>query len=74
MHNYPSDVSREEFEVIRADLENARKKTRPRKTDLYDIFRAVPYVVKRRNPVENASGKFPKMATGLLLFLCLEEA
>ena len=35
MYSYPSGISREQFEVIRADLENARKKTRPRKTDLY---------------------------------------
>ena len=46
MHNYPSDISREQFEIIRTDLENAKKKTRPRKYDLYDIFCAVLYVVK----------------------------
>lgn len=46
MHNYPSDITREEFEIIRADLEAAKKKTKPRKLDLYDIFCAVLYVVK----------------------------
>lgn len=46
MHNYPSDISREEFEVIREELENAKKKTKPRRLDLYDIFCAVLYVVK----------------------------
>lgn len=46
MHNYPSDISREEFEIIREDLEKAKRKTRPRKTDLYDIFCAVMYIVK----------------------------
>ena len=35
MHNYPSDISREEFEIIREELEGAKKKTRPRRTDLY---------------------------------------
>jgi transposase len=45
-HHYPSDISREEFELIRADLESAKKKTRPRKVDLYDIFCAVLYIVK----------------------------
>ena len=44
MHNYPSDISREQFEIIKEDLEEARKKTRPRKTDLYDVFCAVLYV------------------------------
>ena len=37
MHNYPSDITRKQFEIIRSDLENAKKKTRPRKYDLYDI-------------------------------------
>ena len=44
MHNYPGDITREQFEIIRQDLENAKKKTRPRKCDLYDIFCAVLYV------------------------------
>lgn len=60
MHNYPSDVSREQFEVIRADLENARKKTRPRKTDLYDIFCAVLYVVKGGIQRRMLPANFPK--------------
>lgn len=34
MHNYPSDITREQFEIIRPDLENAKRKTRPRKYDL----------------------------------------
>lgn len=46
MHNYPSDISPEQFEIIRPDLENAKKRTRPRKYDLYDIFYAVLYVLK----------------------------
>ena len=46
MHNYPSDISREEFEIIRPDLEFAKKKTRPRQLDLYDIFCGVLYIVK----------------------------
>ena len=60
MHNYPSDVSREQFEVIRADLENARKKTRPRKTDLYDIFCAVLYVVRGGIQWRMLPANFPK--------------
>ena len=26
MHNYPSDITRKQFEIIRSDLENAKKK------------------------------------------------
>ncbi len=46
MYKYPSDITREEFEEIREDLEGAKKRTRPRKVDLYDVFCAVRYVVK----------------------------
>lgn len=46
MHNYPSDISREEFELIRADLEGARKRTKPRGYDLYDILCAILYMLK----------------------------
>ena len=45
MHDYPSDISREQFELIREDLENAKRKTRPRTYDLYDLFCAVLYVL-----------------------------
>ena len=45
-HNYPSDISREQFELIRNDLENFKKKTRPPKIDLYDVFCAILYVLK----------------------------
>ena len=37
----PSDISREQFEPIGPLLESARKKTAPRKVDLYDVFCAV---------------------------------
>ena len=38
---YPNDITREQFEIIRKDLEGARKTTHPRKYDLYDIFCAI---------------------------------
>ncbi len=41
MRQYPSDISREEYELIREVLESARKKTQPRKYALYDVFCAV---------------------------------
>ena len=43
---YPSDVSREQFEKILPILESARRKTKPRKLDLYDVFCAVLYLLK----------------------------
>jgi hypothetical protein len=44
---YPSDISREQFEQIRELLESARKKTRPRQVDLYDVFCAAVLIEKR---------------------------
>ena len=41
---YPSDITREQFKVIRPILE--RKRTRPASYDLYDIFCAVLYLLK----------------------------
>ena len=33
MRQYPSEISREEYNLIREDLEGAKKTTRPRKYD-----------------------------------------
>jgi len=60
MHNYPSDITREEFEIIRPDLESARKTTKPRKLDLYDIFCGVLYIVKSGCQWRMLPSDFPK--------------
>ena len=44
--SYPSDISREQFEIIRPMLESIKKVTHPRKYDLYDISCALLYVLK----------------------------
>jgi len=41
MSEYPSNISREQFELIRPDLEGLRKHTRPCRYDLYDVFNAI---------------------------------
>ena len=41
--SYPSDISREQFEVIRHTLESSKKTTHPRVVDTYDIFCAILY-------------------------------
>ena len=43
---YPSDITREQFALISRDLEGVKKKTRPRKVDLYDVFCAILYLLK----------------------------
>ena len=45
---YPSDITREQFEEIRAELEAAKKPKTPRKYDLYDMFCAILYLMKER--------------------------
>lgn len=46
LHPYPSHVSRALFEKIQPLLEKARKKTKPRTVDLYEVFCGVLYVLK----------------------------
>ena len=46
LHTYPSNVSRALFEKIQPLLEKARKKTKPRTVDLYEVFCGVLYVLK----------------------------
>ncbi len=43
---YPSDITKEQFEKIRGDLEGSKRKTHPRKYDLYDVFCAILYLLK----------------------------
>ena len=57
---YPSDITREQFEKIRDILESARKKTKPRTLDLYDIFCGVLYVLKSGCQWRMLPKDFPK--------------
>jgi transposase len=43
--NYPSDITKAQFNKIAPLLEGARKKTKPRILDLYDVFNGLLYVV-----------------------------
>ena len=45
-HSYPSDISREQFVRILPTLEPARRRTKPRTVDLYDVFCGVLYLLK----------------------------
>lgn len=37
MTDYPSNITRDQFELIRVDLETFRKRTCPRRVDLFDV-------------------------------------
>ena len=57
---YDTDVTREQFEYIRYDLENVKKRTCPRKVDLYDVFCAILYILKGAVTWRNIPHDFPK--------------
>lgn len=57
---YPSDLSREQFEGIRGLLESAKRRTTPRKTDLYEVFCAILYLLKNGCTWRALPGDFPK--------------
>ena len=60
---YPSDISREQFEKIRALLENHKKRTKPREVDLYEVFCGVLYVLKSGCQWRMLPSDFPKWRT-----------
>ena len=57
---YPSDITREQFKVIEPLLESARKKTKPRKLDLYDVFCGNLYILKNGCEWRALPSDFPK--------------
>jgi len=57
---YPSDITREEFEVIRYSLGTAKKSTHPQTIDLYDIFCAVLYRLREGCRWRSLPHDFPK--------------
>ena len=58
--SYPSDISRKAFEEIKPLLESARKKTCPRKLDLYDVFYAILYIIRTACQWRMLPKDFPK--------------
>lgn len=44
--HYPSDITREQFAKIAPILESAKKQTRPRNVDLYDVFCGILYLLR----------------------------
>lgn len=60
---FPSDISREQFEHVRGMLEAARRKTRPRKHDLYDVFCAVLFLLETQGAWRSMPPGFPPWRT-----------
>ena len=55
---YPSDIKREQFEVIRPLLESARRKTAPRKVELLSLIHICVHLLGggRIHPAGDRSG------------------
>ena len=60
---YPSDISREQFAQIEGVLLSARKRTKPRKVDLYEVFCALLYVLKSGCQWRMLPSDFPAKST-----------
>ena len=60
MLDYPSNITREQFALIKDDLETARKKTKPRKLELYEVFCGVLYILKSGCQWRMLPKDFPK--------------
>ena len=60
---YPSDISVEQFEQIRPLLEQARRRTKPRTVDLYEVFCAVLYLLRTGCQWRALPSDFPKWRT-----------
>ena len=61
--SYPSDISREQFALIKPLLESARKITCPRRVDLYEVFCAVLYLLRSGCQWRMLPEEFPKWRT-----------
>ena len=59
-HQYPSDISREQFEILRPELEKAKKETKPRDIDVYSVFCAILYLNKSGCQWRMIPSDFPK--------------
>jgi transposase len=60
---FPSDIGREQFSLVRDLLEGARRKTRPRKHDLYDVYCAVLYFLHTGSAWRRLPHDFPPWRT-----------
>lgn len=68
MPDYPDNISHKQFEHIRPILEIARKHTKPRTLNLYDIFCVVLYVLKTGCQWKALPHNFPKWFSVYMYF------
>ena len=73
-HSYPSDISPEQFARILPTLESARRRTKPRTVDLYDVFCGVLYLLKSGCQWRMLPADFRQLAHLLPVFPAMERA
>lgn len=61
--NYPSNISKEQFDLIRPILESSKKQTKPRKIELYDVFCGILYSLKSGCQWRMLPAEYPKWST-----------
>lgn len=70
---YMSDISYSQFELILPILESAKKRTKPRKIHLYDVFCAILYVIKGGIQWRLLPSNFPKWQLVYMYFKIWSE-
>ncbi|WP_244149914.1 IS5 family transposase, partial [Xenorhabdus thuongxuanensis] len=70
---YPSDISREAFQKIEPLLLSSRKRTRPRKVDVYEVFCALLYILKSGCQWDMLPSDFPSKSTVYYYFKLWKE-
>lgn len=60
---YHSDIGREQFEQIRPLLEQARRRTKPRTVDLYEVWCVALYLLRTGCQWRALPSDFPKWRT-----------
>lgn len=63
MIGHPSNIPRQQFKLIRPDLEAMHQRTRPRQVDLYEILNAVPYILRTGSQWRQLLHDFPNWQT-----------
>ena len=61
--SYPSDITPAQFACVQPLLETARRKTKPRTVDLYEVFCAVLYLLRTGCQWRALPSDFPKWRT-----------
>ncbi len=73
MSIYPSDITREQFIKILPILESSRKKTSPRRVDLYKVFCGILYILKSGCQWRLLPTNYPKWNICYYYFSCWIE-